>query len=184
MTVNINKTTPASVRYTLEDGSWQDLFFHAVIAEDHTASAVLTKYPVQTGLHITNHSIRQNRSIKLTGAITDVQIEGSSSYRDYGSEASTLIKDRLMALINNGIECQVVTNLGVYEPVVFTRFNTKQKAGMMDSIEFEITGEEVIKVDTLNKTAPSPVSFTPVTGAERDAIIQSTNSRYIRCGVC
>ena len=161
--------TPASITYLLDDVE-QEIFFHAVETEDHQASATVTKYPVQTGYHISNHSIRQNRVVSLVGHITNVQMFGAAGYHDYGSDASSLVAEALTALVQNGVECTVTTNLGIYENVVFTRYRTKQGAGMMDSAKFEMSGEEVIKITSTNKAAPAPISFVGVEDANRIAV--------------
>jgi len=165
------KATPASIQYTPTGGDVQYINFNAVISEDHEAKATITKYPVQEGLHVSNHSIRHNRQVILEGVITDVQIEGPRN-TNYGSTPSYTVKEALDNLVNSGQECTVITNLGIYTPVVFSRFKTKQKAGMMDSMQFTIIGEEIVKVDTNNYTAPTPITFTEVTGPERVALVE------------
>ena len=111
--------TPASITYLLDDVE-QEIFFHAVETEDHQVDATVTKYPVQTGYHISNHSIRHNRIVSLVGHITNVQMLGAAGYHDYGSDASSLVAEALTALVQSGVECTVTTNLGIYENVVFT----------------------------------------------------------------
>ena len=162
--------TPASIQYTPVGGTTQYINFNAVVSEDHEAKATITKYPVQEGFHVSNHSIRHNRKVVLEGVITDVQIEGPRN-TNYGLTPSFTVKESLDALVNSGFECTVTTNLGTYTPVVFSRFKTKQKAGMMDSMHFTISGEEIIKVDTNNFTAPAPIVFVEVNGPERVALV-------------
>ena len=177
--------TPASIQYTVttaplnnfrktvsDTGSSivQYINFNAVVSEDHETKATITKYPVQEGIHVSNHSIRHNRQVVLEGVITDVQIEGPRN-TDYGTTPSKSVKAALDDLVNSGYECTVTTNLGIYTPVVFSRLKTKQKAGLMDSMHFTIIGEEIIKVDTNNYTAPTPVIFSVVNDADRPALV-------------
>ena len=172
--------TPASISYIPDSGVEQFINFHAVVSEDHEAKATITKYPVQEGLHVSNHSIRHNRVVVLEGVITNVQIEGPRNV-DYGITPTKTVKEAFDALVLSGFECTVVTNLGIYTPVVFSNFKTKQKAGMMDSMQFTIIGEEIIKVDTNSYTAPTPIIFSVVTGAERAALVDelATSSIYV-----
>ena len=170
---NNSMATPASIEYTPVGGTTQYINFNAVVSEDHEAKATITKYPVQEGMHVSNHSIRHNRQVVLEGVITNVQIEGAiNGNTDYGRTPTFSIKAVFDSLVNSGFECTVVTNLGIYTPVVFSRFKTTQKAGMMDSMHFSIVGEEIVKVDTNNYTAPTPILWSEVTGPERAALVE------------
>lgn len=175
--------TPASISYIPEGGPYREQFinFHAVLSEDHEAKATITKYPVQEGLHVSNHSIRHNRTVVLEGLITNVQLEGPRNV-DYGITPTKTVKDAFDALVLSGAECTVTTNLGIYTPVVFSNFKTKQKAGMMDSMQFTIIGEEIIKVDTNTYTAPTPVIFSVVTGPDRAALVDELATSEIYVG--
>ena len=75
------KTTPAHIIYTKKGTDNEVVIdFHAVVSEDHEASAKITKYPVQTGLHISNHSIRNNRVVSLTGVISNMIMNNASRH--------------------------------------------------------------------------------------------------------
>tara|TARA_R110000744_G_scaffold208461_13_gene327202 strand:+ start:4876 stop:6063 length:1188 start_codon:yes stop_codon:yes gene_type:complete len=171
------QVTPASIIYTTPEGAEQIIDFHAVISEGHETSATITKYPVATGLHISNHSIRHNRVVTLEGVISNVRLNSVATQNqttgetDYGTNATKTVKAVLDALIQNGIECRVVTNLGDYFPVVFSKFKTKQGAGLVDSMRFTITGEEIVKYSASNTTAPAPITFTVVNGPARVALV-------------
>ena len=179
------KVTPATFIYNTPEGVEQTIDFHAVISEDHETSATITKYPVATGFHISNHSIRHNRMIVVEGSISNVRLDSVSTQTqtvadtDYGDNATRDIKAVLDALIINGTECRVTSNLGDYYPVVFSKFKTKQGAGMVDSMRFTMTGEEIIKYNAKNISAPIPVIFTEVIGPARAALEDElANSGY------
>jgi len=177
------KVTPAYVTYTDDKGVSQTLDFDAIIAEDHTASAQVTKYPVQTGYHVSNNSIRQNRSVGLEGVISNVRINRSERNSDgtlsetgesskYGVDAGSAVKLIIEWLISTGQQCQVITNLGIYDPVVFTKFKTKQQAGLVDSMKFSLVGEEIIIEEELSYTAPQELAFVPfVSGSPEEIAI-------------
>jgi hypothetical protein len=162
--------TPAYITYTPEGGQEQTIEFHAVISEGHKTSAEVTKYPSQEGFHVSNHSIRKNREVTIEGVISNIKLNGSAS-REYGGINTVTVKEAIDALINSGEYCTVTTNLGVYDPVILNKFTTKQAKGMVDSMQFTIGGEEIVEVPVDNYVAPVPVTFTTVTGAERDAVV-------------
>lgn len=167
--------TPATIMYTV-NGVEQLIDFHTVIQEEHSVQAQITKYPVQSGVHISSHSIRNNRVVGIKATISNIRMQvirdGESdivSGTDYGIGATNVIKKALDSLVTTGQECRVVTNLGEYFPVIFNSFNTVQKEGKVDSMDVNIIGEEVIKVTGGRYSAPGAVVFEVLTGAARDA---------------
>lgn len=198
------KATPAHIIYTPDGGDEQVINFHAVIGEDHQASAQVTKYPVQTGYQISNHSIRQNRLVTLEGIFSNTILNNGgfvyeagvngTQFNDereqipnddqYGADTNKAVFQVLEALVNSGQEVKVVTNLGVYEPVVFTRFKTKQEAGMVDSMRFTLIGEEIIKVNEDGSTAPAELTFKVIEGAEREAVVSELDELGYTVGSC
>lgn len=161
--------TPAMISYTPYKQGLQLIKFHSVVSEDHTASAQITKFPVQTGFQISNSAIRQNRGISITGIISNHLIAGSSTAFEYSTNNSKTVFEALESLVQSAIPCEVLTNLGIYNPVIFTKFTTKQSAGMIDSMTFTITGEEVMVATQVVGTVPKVLSFKILTGAEADA---------------
>ena len=189
------KVTPAHIRYTPtnpdgSEGQEQVIDFHTVISEDHQASAQVTKYPVQTGFHISTNSIRNNRIVSIQGAISNTAMDfiptttQKTVARDYGEDSQRVVFQALEALVNSGTKVKVVTNLGVYEPVVFTKFQTKQKEGMVDSMHFTITGEEIIEYDEENYSAPIPLTFSTKSGVEREKIVRELEEYSMFVGSC
>ena len=168
------QVTPATIMYTPTGKTEQIVDFHTVILEDHSTQAQVTKYPVQNGVHISNHSIRNNRVIAIRAMISNIRYQDKelniTSGRDYGLGATKVIKEVLDSLVNTGQECTVITNLGQYNPVVFTSFKTVQKAGMTDSMEVSLVGEEIIKVTGRAYSAPRTVTFEDIEGARLDAL--------------
>ena len=179
--------TPAQILYIPEGETVERIInFDAVIEEGHAAKAKVTKFPVQEGFHVSNHSIRENRIVSLKGMISNVQFDLGDAVpkTQYGSNATAFVKNNLEALIHSGLQCRVVTNLGDYNPVVFTSFKTAQKAGMVDSMEFTITGEEIILANAATFTAPTPITFQEVQGAERDVYVERLNKAEIFVDEC
>jgi hypothetical protein len=182
----MSTVTPAYIIYTPFGGEEQEIHFDAIISEDHLTKAEVTKFPVQTGFHVSNHSIRRNRPVSLTGMISNVQIDlGSLEPKTkYGSDPASFIKATLDSLIFSGLTCKVITNLGDYDPVVFTSFSTKQKSGMVDSMEFTISGEEIVIDTRVGFTAPTPITFTKLQGDERSAWITRLAESSVYVGAC
>lgn len=187
--------TPAHILYPAFDPNGtqltidqqQRIDFHTVVSESHNARAEITKYPVQTGFRVSNNSIRENRVVTIEGVITNTSIKYQGTeqtfgvpesenrghrgkYRNYGIKATNSVFQEIEELIIKGTMCRVITNLGDYLPVVFNSFTTKQMEGKVDSMHFQLGGEEIIYVDANTEGGSVPMVFGPVlTGAERDA---------------
>lgn len=151
------KPTPARIEY--KDGKETRVIrFHAVLAEEHGASSEITKYPTQEGFQVSNHAIRHNRKVSIEAVISNVLLKDTNSAFVYSSNNSKTIFRELEDLINNRIECTVTTNLGVYYPVLFNRFSTKQSAGFVDSMKLVVSGEELQTARTRNKVGGAVVA--------------------------
>jgi phage baseplate assembly protein W len=169
------EVTPARISYFL-NGALQDIRFHSVIAEAHEATSEVTKYPVQSGFQVSNHAIRKNRKISIEAMITNTPIGNTRTAYQYSSNNSKSIFQVLNDLVNFKIKCEVITNLGIYNPIVFTKFSTKQNAGLVDAMQFTLVGEELQISEAINGTAPSPVSFRFLPTEERAAAISAINA--------
>jgi hypothetical protein len=153
------KTTPARITYMLGDNE-QVIRFHTVISEEHHASSEVTKFPVQTGFQISNHAIRHNRKVSIEAVISNMLVDGGkTSYQYSTTDNSKTIFKALNDLVNLKISTTVLTNLGIYTPVIFTNFKTKQQAGMVDSMKIILSGEEIQESTALNSVSPTPLSW-------------------------
>jgi len=172
MAKQINK---AYIKFKLnkEDAEYTQIRFHSVIFEDHEVKNDITKFPVQSGFDVSNHSIKRNRKVSLNAIITDTQMLLSSQFFEYSATSnSKAVYDVLKQLVRKAIPCIVVTNLTEYEPVLFTHFKTKQESGMTDAMNFTLQGEEVQLATTTNGTTPTELVFTPVPAEERAAKLE------------
>jgi len=172
MAKQVNK---AYIKFKLnkEDAEYTQIRFHSVIFEDHEVKNDITKFPVQSGFDVSNHSIKRNRKVSLNAIISDTQMLLSEQFYEYSATSnSKAIYDILKQLVRKAIPCIVVTNLTEYEPVLFTHFKTKQEAGMTDAINFTISGEEVQLATTTNGTTPTELVFTPLPDEERAAKLE------------
>lgn len=166
---NRKNDTPAYITYTPNGGNEVELRFHAVVAEDHAATSQITKFPVQSGFDISNNSIRKNRTISITGLITNTVLDGTKNDYFYSDTSNTkTVFETLEGLVTAAYKCEVTTNLGEYSPVVFTKFTTKQVEGMVDAMQFTIFGEEIQVAGTVSGSAPKLLSFTILQGVEKD----------------
>lgn len=161
------KPTPATIEYTTKDGAVQVIRFHTVISEGHDAKNVITSYPVQDGFNISQHSVRQNRKVAIEGIFTNSLLEGSGMVEYSRTNNSKEMFKVLQSLVQSSTVCKVVTNLGVYHPVVFVAFQTTQKEGMVDSMQFSISGEEVQIASVVAATLPRPLDFKVLSSAEK-----------------
>lgn len=160
--------TPAYIKYRA-NGADQFIRFHAVVSEGHEASTQITSYPTQTGFQISNHSIRKNRKVSINAIITNTLIKGGATSYEYSNNNSKDIFEALESLVNSATPCEVVTNLTVYKPVIFSGFKTTQTAGLVDAIDFTLSGEEVMVASTIARTAPKVLQFdlVPATDIEK-----------------
>lgn len=145
-----------------------EISFHAIISEDHTSTAEVTKFPVQSGFEVSNHAVRKNKKIVLEGIVTNAILPGQVDFN--ASSNSKLIYRTLKQLLEFRTPCYVYTNLGQYRPVVFTSFKTKQGVGMMDSMLFTLLGEELIVATSTNRSGPRELSFKIVPEVEWQAL--------------
>ena len=169
------KPDKAQITYKVGEGddtTESTLRFHSVIAEDHSISTEITKFPVQSGFSISNHAIKKNRVVTITGVISNHLVIGAVEFHEYGGNNSRLMFSTLKDLVRGAIPCDVVTNYGNYSPVIFTKFKTKLQSGKTDIMEFTITGEEVQLASTVNGTTPNLLVFTPLTETERKARVE------------
>jgi len=149
--------------------------FHSVISEEHEVTSELTKFPVQEGFNISNHVIKKNRVVKISGIVTNTQIANAEEFYEYGRNNQRVMFSTLKALIREATVCQVTTNLDKYDPVIFTKFTTKQMQGMTDAMTFTMIGEEVQLASTINNSTPTLAVFTVLGPTTRDAKIQELN---------
>ena len=162
------KPNKASITYSTginaETGESIDnvLRFHTVIAEQHNTSAEVTKFPVASQKFVSNHTIRKNRKISITGMVSNHVVIGQGEMHQYGQDNTKIIFAELKRLIQEGVPCEVNTNLGIYSPVIFTNFQTKQEAGMTDAMKFVLSGEEIILGRSVNATTPAVLIFKPL----------------------
>lgn len=161
--------TPAMISFTPTGKALQTIRFHAVIHEDHSVVADITKYPVQTGFEISNNVIRRNRKISIKALITNTPIAGARNAFEYSTNNAKTVFDTLQSLVQSAEPCEVLTNLGIYNPVIFTKFQTQQKLGMVDGIEINLEGQEVQVADTVRGTVPKVLSFSLLSASEADA---------------
>jgi hypothetical protein len=148
-----------SIFYNLQ-GEEVEVLFHAVISEAHEVTTEITKFPVQTGFEISNHAIKKNRKVSIEAIVTNTPLVGQVEFGT--TNPSIYMYEALQTLVSSAVPCTVSTNLGFYEPVIFTKFATKQSAGSMDCLQFTMSGEEIQVQSALNKTAPKELKFTLV----------------------
>lgn len=156
-----------------DDEDFSEIRFHSVISEEHAVSNEITKFPVQSGFDVSNHSIKKNRIVVLAAMVTNTQMLLSTQYYDYSTvNNSKAMFEILETLVREAIVCTVVTNLGEYTPVIFNKFKTKQEAGMTDAMSFILTGEELQIGGVVSKADVEVLNFTVVPDERRAAKIE------------
>ena len=56
------------------NNSWKVIAWDCVVEEGHKASNQVTKYPIQSGFLVSDHTIRENRILKLRGVIVNMSL--------------------------------------------------------------------------------------------------------------
>ena len=171
--------TPATISYFTDSGEEVKMRFHTIISETHSAANSITKFPVQTGFEVSNHAIRKNRTVNIEGMISNTLLEGSGMTQWSPTNNIKEAFAGLESLVLSATVCKVVTNLGVYEPVVFTKFDTATKEGLTDAMSFTISGEEIQVAGLAISTAPKPLSFVNLTALE----IEEMKIRWAEAGL-
>lgn len=162
------KPNKAQITYLVGEAT-STLRFHAVMAEEHEASSRVTKFPIQSGFEVSNHAITENRKISIRGIVSNSVVFGAEEAHIYGGNNSRVMFDTLNKLVKQKKLCDVITNYGNYEDVLFTKLRTKLEAGKTDVMEFILSGEELQLGTTVNNTTPTLLVFTPLTVAQRAA---------------
>ena len=171
----MGKPTKAQIKYMVGEGAdavESILRFHSVIAEEHEVTTEVTKFPVQSGFNISNHAIKKNRKVTISGLISNHLIIGAEEFHEYGGNNTKIVFGTLKDLVRRATPCEVNTNFGDYTPVIFTKFKTKLMAGKTDVMEFTMMGEEVQLGLTANANLPNLLVFTPLTDAERTSRVE------------
>ena len=75
------------------DNTWKVIAWDCVIDEMHHAENEVTKYPIQSGFMVSDHTIRQNRILKLRGVIVNVGLvpQGMDAMIDLAAKAGGAI---------------------------------------------------------------------------------------------
>ena len=154
------KPTPCRITFTDTKGVEQQIRFHAVMVESHKAKSVITKFPVMTGYEVSRNAIKKNREFTVRAIISNTILENSNNSDVTDGNISKTMHKACSALVDNAQVCEVVTNLGVYTPVVFNSYDTKTDEKWSNAIMITLRGEQLQVKGALNKTAPTALSFT------------------------
>ena len=154
------KPTPCRITFTDDNDVEQQIRFHAVMVESHKAKSVITKFPVMTGYEVSRNAIKKNREFTVRAIISNTILENSNNSDVTDGNISKTMHEACSALVDNAQVCEVVTNLGVYGPVVFNSYDTKTDEKWSNAIMITLKGEQLQVKGALNKTAPTVLSFT------------------------
>jgi hypothetical protein len=154
------KPTPCRITFTDDNDVEQQIRFHAVMVESHKAKSVITKFPVMTGYEVSRNAIKKNREFTVRAIISNTILENSNNSDVTDGNISKTMHKACSALVDNAQVCEVVTNLGVYTPVVFNSYDTKTDEKWSNAIMITLRGEQLQVKGALNKTAPTALSFT------------------------
>jgi hypothetical protein len=158
------KPTPCRITFTDADSLIeQQIRFHAVMVEQHAAKSTITKFPVMTGYEVSRNAIKRNREFTVTAVISNTVLEDSNNSDVMTGDISKTMHKALGDLVDNAQVCQVVSNLGNYDPVVFNSYTTKTDKDWSNAIMIILKGEQLQVKGNLNKTAPTALTFSVLT---------------------
>lgn len=165
---------PASLFYRKgENMGIEGIPFNLFISEEHKLAFRIGDHPLQNGLTVSDHVIREmrevsieamftNRPINKLGGITEVTFKetyGTEEILDSVSNTALENFEKLRTLASKKEPVRIVCSLEVYPKMVITNidYNRDEKSG--DSIRFKMTLREVVQVDL--KSFKSDVVFNP-----------------------
>jgi len=160
------KPTPCRITFTPEGQSEQQIRFHAVMVEAHAAKSVITKFPVMSGYEVSRNAIKKNREFTVKAVITNTVLKDANNSDVMSTDITKDLHKACAALVDNAQVCKVVSNLGNYDPVVFTSYDTKTDKDWSNAVMITLKGEQLQVNTNLNKTAPTELSFKVLTDAE------------------
>lgn len=149
------------------------LVFDATIEEQHTITATVTNFPVETGYSISDNIRLEPRILTITGYISNHPIWFSDlsahtlmqpNYFN-ASSASSSIQDRVQMTFNlledlttNFIPISITTTLprkNRYQNMYITNVTCPREANSSDYLKFTITAQKLITAQAASVTIPS-----------------------------
>ena len=143
-----------------------------VISEQHTSTAQITKHPVEYGVNISDHVIKQPMKIIVNGVVTNSPflkqmlntLPGNPSYAQQATEVLKGERARnafkgLIELQNERQPVSLQTGLLVYENMILTGVSAPND--LQDNLRVRLTFEEIFIADGVNTGAIQAVTTTP-----------------------
>lgn len=119
--------------------SSDQLFFDAIVSENHTSSMTKTEHPIEIGSKITDHSYANPDELTLILMSSDVNGRNGHSIETYKS---------LKQLQKSGEPLNVVTSIGTYKNMLITSISLPRDSTSINSATATIMLEEMIIVST------------------------------------
>ena len=142
-----------------------------ILSERHERRAEITNFPIEDGSPIADHVILQPERIELTGFITNtpVLILGGLSFEDRAQNALDVLNELHVgrSLVT------VVSELQVYEDMVFSELIYPRDARTGEALEFRGTLQKINKVSSELVLIPN-VTSNDQASPEQDVGTQST----------
>ena len=118
---------------------WTTMTFDAASSEGFVGESIVTKYPVDEGFEVSDHSIKLNRTIPLEVHLSSVTLkQGIGGQKGFGAAFS-----EIMQVLGEDAELDSANNLGYLAGVDGAGFNDKVLAAFETLNQLNATGTRV-----------------------------------------
>ena len=133
------------------DNPSEFLIFDAVMSEDYDGSAEPTDYPVELQSDSTDHIIRAQEQLSISGVITDYplipqneSVPDATSYPTRGNKRSLGAFDFLRDAKDRGRRFTIQTSLLLYQNMVIQSLNVRRDSATSHIIQADISLREIV----------------------------------------
>jgi hypothetical protein len=160
-----------TLRFTLPGSDEDVLELDAALQEQHSITASVTQFPVETGTNIADHVRQEPDRVRVDGIVSNTPLPSKigisraafderANAGDFALRAQTAYT-QLRALKEGGIAVSISTELADYYPMVLLSLDVPRDAETGDVLRFMAEFEKVTQVSTRSvavelKRSPKP----------------------------
>jgi hypothetical protein len=160
-----------TLRFTLPGSEEEFIELDAAIQEQHSGSATVTQFPVETGTNIADHVRQEPDRLQVDGIVSNTPLPSKigisraafderAKAGDFALRAPTAYT-QLRALLEGGIAISISTELADYYPMILSSLDVPRDAETGDVLRFMAEFQKVTQVSTRSvavelKRSPKP----------------------------
>lgn len=176
-----------TLSFQLPNASIEDLVLDAVLSEQHSSSAEVTQFPVETGTNISDHVRQQPDKLRIEGVVSNTPLQSRvASASDvfatdmkagiYSTRAQEVYA-KLIAIKESATMATISTELKSYGSMVLQTLEAPRNAETGDSMHFTADFVHVITVSTQTVALPkSPKPGRVHAGKQPKKAVEETQS--------